>query len=57
MGDAMSNNAMQLLKYAPVVMVVNGCWMIGNRQVFENAWSYVMKKNEAMLSGHLIWEF
>jgi hypothetical protein len=31
--------------------------MIGNKQIFANGWSYIMKKNEPMMSGHLVADF
>merc|ERR1712086_1056805 len=35
-------------------MVFNGYWMLSNRQIFDNAFSYVDQKMDIMESGHLV---
>lgn len=34
MGDTLSTAALDLMKYAPIVMMFNGYWMLGNKQIF-----------------------
>jgi hypothetical protein len=36
MDDKLTTNAMTLLSYTPIIFLLNGFWMIGNRQMFEN---------------------
>ena len=36
MDDRMTQNAMNLLSYTPILFLLNGFWMLGNRQMFEN---------------------
>ena len=36
MDDKMTVNAMTILSYTPIIFLLNGFWMLGNRQMFEN---------------------
>jgi len=36
MDDKMTVNAMNLLAYTPIMFLMNGYWMLSNRQMFEN---------------------
>ena len=36
MDDRMTQNALQMLGYTPILFLLNGFWMLGNRQMFEN---------------------
>jgi hypothetical protein len=36
MDDRMTVNAMNLLAYTPIMFLMNGYWMLSNRQMFEN---------------------
>jgi len=42
-----------MLKGAPLLLLFNGYWMISNRQIFSNAWSYKERSFETMKSGHV----
>lgn len=54
MDDTMTNNAMGLLKVAPIILLVNGYWMLSNRQIFANYWHYIEVDQEPMRSGHIL---
>ena len=36
MDDKMTKNAMNLLSWTPFIFLLNGYWMLSNRQMFEN---------------------
>ena len=50
----MTKNAMGLLKIAPIMLLVNGYWMLSNRQIYANYWEYIQVDNETMGSGHIL---
>ena len=54
MDDRMAKNAMQLLSYCPLIFLVNGYWMLSNRQMFENIVNKVTYTTEEMSSDHKI---
>jgi hypothetical protein len=54
MDDTMTANAMGLLKIAPIMLLVNGYWMLSNRMIYANAWSYISVSDETMSSGHVL---
>jgi integral membrane sensor domain MASE1 len=41
MDDTMTKNAMGLLKIAPIMLLVNGYWMLSNRMIYANYWEYI----------------
>jgi hypothetical protein len=54
--DTMINNLISTLKWAPVLMIFNGYWMLSNLQIFDNKWSYIPNSNANthMQSEHFI---
>ena len=36
----MSNNFINMLKYAPIMLLLNGYWMLSNKQIFGNVINY-----------------
>jgi len=30
-----------MMKWAPLIMLFNGYWMLSNKQIFDNGWSYM----------------
>lgn len=54
MDDRLSKNALALAKWAPILLLFNGYWMLGNRQIFMNKWDYIMKEQDPMPSGHYL---
>jgi hypothetical protein len=53
MDDTLSKNALNLIKWAPLFLLFNGYWMLSNRQIFENSWSYIMTSRDTMASKHI----
>lgn len=45
-----------MMKWAPLIMLFNGYWMLSNQQIFNNKWSYKPNSlsNTHMKSGHYI---
>ena len=52
MNDTLSKQALSLAKWAPILLIFNGHWMLSNRQIFLNEWSYIQDENAPMPSGH-----
>jgi len=57
MDDTMTKNTLRLLKLAPIMLLMNGYWMISNKQIFGNVWSYLDEDTDTMMSGHVLGEF
>jgi hypothetical protein len=57
MDDSLNNNIMGMIKLAPLFFLFNGYWMISNRQIFENMWTYKDKKTDSMKSHHHVTDF
>jgi hypothetical protein len=53
MDDTLSSNAINLIKWAPLFLLFNGYWMLSNKQIFENSWSYIATSRETMESKHI----
>ena len=41
MDDTLTNNLISKCKYAPLLMMMNGYWMLSNPEIFENKWNYI----------------
>ena len=54
MDDTLSKTAFDLAKWAPILLIFNGYWMLSNRQIFLNEWHYISSETQAMPSGHLL---
>lgn len=52
--DKLTMNALDMLKYAPLLMLFNGYWMLSNRQIFENVYSFIDTTSNQMKSEHLL---
>jgi len=52
MDDRMTQNAMNLLSYTPILFLLNGFWMLGNRQMFENVVNQISTSTTPMVTGH-----
>lgn len=51
--NRLTNYSVSLLKWAALLLLINGFWMIGSTQIFgEEVWSYVDLKSDIMKSGH-----
>ena len=53
MDNALNNNAIKMLRIAPVFLLVNGFWMVDNKAIFDNVWTYRMLATDSMKSNHL----
>ena len=52
--DKLTLNAVNMLKIAPLMLLMNCYWMITNRQIFENKWDWIQKTTDTMKSDHLL---
>ena len=52
--DKLTVNCIRMLSFAPLLLLFNGYWMLGNRQIFENMWYYIDKSNHSMISNHIL---
>lgn len=52
--NKLTNNCIGMLKGAPLLLLFNGYWMISNRQIFTNGWSFKERSFETMKSGHIV---
>lgn len=52
MDDSLSNSVLTIMKYAPIMLLFNGYWLMDNQQFFENKWHYKDKVTENMLADH-----
>ena len=52
--DKLTVNCIRMLSFAPLLLLFNGYWMLGNRQIFENMWYYIDKSNHSMVSNHIL---
>jgi hypothetical protein len=52
--DKLTKNALDMLKYAPLIMLFNGYWMLSNRQIFENIYEFIDNTSKTMKSQHLL---
>lgn len=50
----LTDNCIEMLKWAPLIMIINGWWMVGNKQIFENKWYSIEQADDSMLSGHTL---
>lgn len=55
MDDALTQNCLDMIKYAPLFLLCNGYWMIGNKQIFANKWTYIEHDLQTMKSDHFVW--
>ena len=47
-------NCLRMLKYAPLLMLMNGYWMLSNNQIFKNTYTHISRKSDTMVSGHFV---
>jgi hypothetical protein len=53
MDNALNNNALNMVTFAPMFLLMNGFWLVDNKIIFDNHWEYRMRVNENMGSGHV----
>ena len=54
MDDSLSKTVLSMFKYAPLLLLFNGYWMLDNKQIFERDWSYIMRNDQTVKSNHFI---
>lgn len=47
-------NAIELLKWAPILLLFNGYWMLSNKQIFMNTWEFIDLSVDSMKSEHFV---
>lgn len=52
MDDKMTANAVTLMSLSPIIFLINGYWMLSNKQMFENVINSKHSSEEEMPSGH-----
>ena len=52
--DKLTQNALEMLKWAPLLWLFNGYWMLSNRQIFKNEYSLILNTKYKMLSNHFV---
>lgn len=52
--DKMSNNFLNMLKYAPLLLLLNGYWMLSNKQIFGNVINFQDTTISLMLTSHTL---
>lgn len=59
MDNSLNNNAISMIKFAPLFLIMNGFWMVDNRTIFNNQWNYRMRLTDNMRSSHFFdgWVF
>jgi hypothetical protein len=50
--EKLTVNCINMLKWAPLLLLFNGYWMISNKQIYQNDWSYIDKTTDTMRSNH-----
>lgn len=54
MDNSLSDSVLSIMKYAPIMLLFNGYWLMDNLQFFDNVWHYKDKITENMWSDHKI---
>ena len=54
MDNSLSNNALNVIRYAPLFMIFNGFWLLDNQQMFKGKWNYLMRETDYMKSQHYL---
>lgn len=52
MNSQLSDEVLIFLKYAPLVLLLHGFWIMDNQQMFDTRWSYIDKTYKPMNSRH-----
>lgn len=50
----LTDNCIQVLRWAPLLLLFNGYWMVSNQQIFKNTWGFVEHRGEQMKSEHFV---
>jgi hypothetical protein len=50
--DKLIRNSLKMMRFAPFFFLANGYWMVSNKQIFFNLYTFVASAHNAMQSGH-----
>lgn len=50
--EKLTKNAINMLKWAPLILCFNGYWMLSNKQIFNNTWDWIEIVGDQMKSEH-----
>jgi len=54
MDDSITNHYFGILRFAPLILLMNSYWLMDSRQIFDNVWAYRMTSTDTMRSGHYV---
>ena len=54
LSDILMRNMIDKLKFAPLIFIFNGWWMISNEQIFHNQWQWIETIGDGMKSKHYV---
>ena len=52
--DTLTKNALRMLSWAPVLFLLNGFWMLSNKQIFDSEINELHDSTDPMLTGHTL---
>lgn len=52
--DQMTKNALSLLSYSPLLLLMNGYWMLSNKQIFASELNSIQTVTSDMVTGHTL---
>ena len=50
----MTKNALSLLSYSPILLLLNGYWMLSNKQIFASDINALTTMTDTMQTGHTV---
>lgn len=50
--DRLTKNTIEMVKFAPLLMLFNSYWMLSNQQIFKNKVTPIMNSSQHMVSNH-----
>lgn len=53
--DKLTLNCLNMLKWAPILLLFNGYWMISNKQIYQNEYALIAESTDTMLSNHFVY--
>ena len=54
LSDILMRNFVEKVKYAPLIFIFNGWWMISNEEIFHNKWDWIDHSSASMTSNHTV---
>jgi hypothetical protein len=50
--EKLTNNAIQMLRYSPILLLINGYWMLSNKQIFNSVINFKDTSISLMPTSH-----